>query len=424
MTDGVVIVGGGFAGFWAAAAARRVARGAATVTLISQHPVLEIRPRLYEADPESLGVEVRPLLRSIEVAFVGEQAVGIDLVGGAVNLASGARLGYGRLVVATGSRLQRPAIRGASSAYSIDTQKDAIAFDARLAKVAASVDRPTVAIVGAGFTGIELALELRDRLAAHGGEALAQRARIVLIGRAREVGRGLGPGPRPVIESALNQARIQRRLGVDVSAVGPNGVTFADGTTVLADAVVLTTGLVAAPFAGHVPGDRDVLGRVIVDRALRAPAAPDIFVAGDAAAADTGDGHVALQSCQHALQMGRFAGENAARDLIGLPTLRYAQLDYDTCLDLGRTGAVFTEGWDRRVVESGQIAKARKRRINRSVIYPPSESSPEMLLAMSSTDPARQRCHAPIVSCHATTLSEGPTGSVVRHVAIDRTASR
>src|SRR5213076_764307 len=108
------------------------------------------------------------------------------------------------------------------------------------------------------------------------------------------------------------------------------------------DAVVLTTGMAAAGFAQNVPGERDELGRIVVDPSLRAPAAPDAFVAGDAAAADGGDGHPILQSCQHALQLGRFAGENAARDLAGLPTIPYEQPPYVTCLDLGRYGAVFT----------------------------------------------------------------------------------
>ncbi len=95
------------------------------------------------------------------------------------------------------------------------------------------------------------------------------------------------------------------------------------------------------------------LGRVVVDTALRAPAAPEVFVAGDAAAADTGDGHRTLQSCQHAGQLGRVAGENAARDLLGLPPVPYTQLRYVTCLDLGRSGAVITQGWERRVEKTG-----------------------------------------------------------------------
>ncbi|HEX7081613.1 MAG TPA: FAD-dependent oxidoreductase [Gammaproteobacteria bacterium] len=389
-SNGILIVGGGFAGFWSALAARRVIDGRAPVTLLSREPVLQMRPRLYEADPERLGVDLRPLLHRVGVRFVAGEAADLDPSARTVTLASGERLGYARLVVATGSRMRRPDVPGAASAFSVDTQAEAIAFDRRLAEIAATVPSPTVGVVGAGFTGIELALELRDRLRAHGAEEAAERLRIVLIDRAPVVGPELGAGPRSAIEAALTEARIELRLDAAVQALSANRVELRDGAAVTADAVVLATGLEAAPFASRIPGERDERGRVVVDRALRAPAVPDVFVTGDAAAADTGDGHRTLQSCQHALQLGRFAGENAARDLLGLPTLDYVQRRYVTCLDLGRSGAVRTEGWERIVRQTGAEAKAAKRRINRELIYPPADAPGDALLAMSSTDLAAQ----------------------------------
>jgi NADH dehydrogenase len=181
-------------------------------------------------------------------------------------------------------------------------------------------------------------------------------------------------------------AGIELRLGADVRALAKDRVSFADGSVVHADAVVLSTGMVASPFAAQVPGERDRLGRVVVDSGLRARAAPDVFVAGDAAAADPGDGHRALQSCQHAGQLGRVAGENAARDLLGLPLVPYSQLRYVTCLDLGRSGAVITQSWERHVEKTGAEGKAVKRWINTQLIYPPTDGPADALLAASSTD--------------------------------------
>jgi NADH dehydrogenase len=74
-----------------------------------------------------------------------------------------------------------------------------------------------------------------------------------------------------------------------------------------------------------------------------------------------------------------------------MPTIPYVQPRYITCLDLGRSGAVWTEGWDRAVKQTGPEAKSLKQRINRVVIYPPACASAERLLALSSTDPADQR---------------------------------
>lgn len=386
MPDSILIVGGGFAGFWAAIAARRVAGSQAAVSLVSPKPVLEMRPRLYEAQPEMLSVPLLPLLRKVGVTFLHGEAVGLDTSAKAVTLAGGERLAYGRLVVATGSRMRRPAVTGAEAAFSVDTQAEAIAFDRRLADIVREVSAPTIAVVGAGFTGIELALELRDRLVAHAGDGVAERLRIILIDRAETVGHELGPGPRVEIEAALAAAGVELRLGATVRALAADHLIFDDGSELHADAVVLATGMVAAPFAGRIPGDRDKFGRVVVDIALRAPAAPGVFVAGDAATADTGDGHRTLQSCQHALQLGRVAGENAARDLLGLPTVPYTQLRYVTCLDLGRSGAVITRGWERRVEKTGGEAKAVKRLINTQIIYPPADVTAEELLASSSTD--------------------------------------
>jgi NADH dehydrogenase len=382
----ILIIGSGFAGFWAAVAARRVAGSRAEVVLASPEPVLEVRPRLYEPRPETLAVDLLPLLRKIDVAFVRGEAIGLHADAKAVTFASGDRLAYSRLVVATGSRMSRPPVPGAEAAFSVDNQTEAIAFDRRLSEIARDVAEPTISVVGAGFAGIELALELRDRLTAHGADRAAERLRIVLIDRADTIGPELGPGPRQVIEEAIAADRVEMRLGATVQALAADRVSFADGSVVDADAVVLATGMAASSFAAQVPGERDRLGRVIVASDLRAPGAPDVFVAGDAATADTGDGHRTLQSCQHAGQLGCFAGENAARDLLGLPLMPYKQLRYVTCLDLGRSGAVITEGWERRVEKTGSEGKAVKRLVNTQLIYPPADDTAEALLAASSTD--------------------------------------
>lgn len=383
-TGRILVIGSGFAGFWAALAAKRFAGDRADVTLLSPEPVLQIRPRLYEARPETLGVDLLPLLAKVAVDFARGEAARLDPKSKTVTLADGEQLSYDRLIVATGSRMRRPPVPGAETSYSVDSQAEAIAFDTRLAEIARKGTVPTIAVVGAGFTGIELVLELRDRLLIHGGAEAAERARIVLIDRADVVGPELGPGPRPVIEEALREARVELYLDAQISELAADRIAFADGTSLAVDAVALATGMAAAPFTAQIPGERDRLGRILVDSSLRAPEAPEIFVAGDAAAADTGDGHKALQSCQHAGQLGRVAGENAARDLLGEASTPYRQLQYLTCLDLGRSGAVVTQGWDRRIERIGEEGKALKRFINTRLIYPPAGGSVEALFAGSN----------------------------------------
>lgn len=391
MTAPLLVVGAGFAGFWAAVAASRVLDGAAPVTLVAPSPVLQLRPRLYEARPETLGLDLRPLLAQVGVGYTAAKAIGIDAAASQLLLADDQRLPFTRLVVATGSVMRRPPIPGADLALSIDTQAEAIAVDQRLRALALADGvkgsaPPRIVVVGAGFTGLELVLALRDRLDAHRPGA-GDRAQLTLVDCGAWPGQALGEGPRAAIDDALAAAAVHLRMGAAVAAITPDGLTLAGGEAIAADMVLLSTGMVAAGFSRHVPGTHDAIGRVQVDADLRAPAAPAIFVTGDAAAADTGDGHLALQSCQHALQLGRVAGENAALDLLGHPTRAYAQPRYVTCLDLGRSGAVFTEGWDRVLVDAGAAMGRRKRYINEVVIYPPAGADRATLLAASRTSP-------------------------------------
>ena len=77
-----------------------------------------------------------------------------------------------------------------------------------------------------------------------------------------------------------------------------------------------------------------------------------------------------VMSCQHARPMGRIAGHNVVCDRgeADAPA-RYRRLR--EILDLGAWGAVYTEGWDRRVAVTGAAAKRTKRLINCERIYPP-----------------------------------------------------
>ncbi len=118
-----------------------------------------------------------------------------------------------------------------------------------------------------------------------------------------------------------------------------------------------------------------------MDEALRVRGVADVYATGDIARAYADDDRLALMSCQHALTMGRFAGYNAARDLLGLPLRAYRQPRYVTCLDLGPWGAVFTTGWYRQVEMARGEAKQLKRQINSQRIYPPTGDRAAILAA-------------------------------------------
>lgn len=394
MSKKVLIVGAGFAGVWGALAAARLldqqGKTAADVevTLISPKPALDIRPRLYEPSPQDLSAPLLPLLEAIGVRFVEGSVEEIRTSAKQVDVraADGSKLTlpYDRLLLTSGSKLFRPPVPGLSEhAFSVDQVEDAVELDkhlARLAALPASPARNTVVVVGGGFTGLELATELPQRLR----EVLGADAKIsvVLVDRAAEVGAGLGANPRPAIADALGSLGVVFRGGSGVAAIDATGVVTAAGTRIDAGTVVWTGGMRASSLTAQVSSTLDPLGRVEVTPDLRVVGTDHVFAAGDVALARTDDqGNYALMSCQHAIFMGRFGGHNAVADLLGLPTLEYRQIFYATCLDLGEWGAVYTEGWDRQVKLIGAEGKERKRSINTAWIYPPAPSRAEALAA-------------------------------------------
>ncbi|WP_327147821.1 NAD(P)/FAD-dependent oxidoreductase [Nocardia sp. NBC_01329] len=398
---GTVVLGGGFAGVWSAAAAIRLARAAGrelTVTLIDPGDDLVIRPRLYQAEPSRMRVSLDRILGPAGVRRIAATATGIDTGRRTVTVTARdghrSEIDWERLIIATGSRLQPPTVPGAELLHNVDTITAATKLDAhlhRLPDLPPGEGRFTAVVVGAGFTGLEIATELVDRLAALPRDP-GEQVRVVLVERSAAVGPELGPGPRPQIIEALTTLGVEQRLGVSLAAADAEGVTLSDGSRLAARTVIWTAGVRASPLTAELPVERDRLGRLAVDTELQVIGAPGVYAAGDTAAAAAEPGHQVLQCCQHALQLGKFAGHNAAADLLGLPAVPFTAAPYVTCLDLGSAGALFTNGWDRRIVSTGDIAKARKRNVNELWIYPPTDDPDELLRQADYRFSVRQIC--------------------------------
>jgi NADH:ubiquinone reductase (H+-translocating) len=399
----IIIIGGGFAGMYAALSAARlreiqgVSPEQLEIALVAPEPVLVVRPRLYEPKPETLSAPLLDVLKAIDVAYVQGSAEAINTEAQTVEIATAKdatkgtrkKLSYDRLVVATGSRLFRPNIPGlAEHGFSVDSLDEAVALDRHLhglAKRPAVNGRDTVVVAGGGFTGIEAATEMPARLREILGTNA--RTRIIIVERNNAIAPDMGEGARPIIEEALRKVGVETRLGAGVASLDKSGVTLSDGERIETETVIWAAGMRAAPLTGQIPAGRDNFGRLLVDRDLRVPGVAGVFATGDAArAACDDDGNHALMSCQHATRMGAFAGNNAAAELLGVPTRPYHQKAYVTCLDLGEAGALFTRGWERKVEMVGDVAKKTKQEINTVWIYPPKA---ERAAALASADPER-----------------------------------
>jgi NADH dehydrogenase len=373
----VVVVGGGFAGLWAAAAAARrldEAGGPAadvSITLVNRDPWHVIRVRAYEQDLSDTRIALADVLDPIGVELVVGEVSAIDAGARVVRIGPDRTLSYDRLVLAPGSQLQMPDIPGlASHAFSVDTYLEAERLNRHLVDLPhrpASPGHDTVLVVGAGLTGIEAACEMPEKLKRAGMRG----GRVIIADHRSRVGSDMGEEARPVIETALHEMGIESRTGIKVEEADAGGVTLAGGERIATETLVWAGGMRANPLAAMLPVERDRLGRLPVDEYMRVKGVAGVFAAGDVAAAVLDGTHTSVMSCQHGRPMGRFAGTNAAADLLGLDMLPLRIEHYVTCLDLGPWGALYTEGWDRRLAASGAEAKKIKQTINCVRIYPP-----------------------------------------------------
>jgi NADH dehydrogenase len=397
MSKRILVIGAGFAGMWSALSAARLidqhGRTDIEVVLIAPEPHLHVRPRLYEENAAGMKAPLLDIFASTGVRFIQGTVERIHVERNEVDMVDAqgmpSMLNYDRLVLAAGSRLFRPQIPGlAEHTFSVDQVDEAAALEAHIKRLAAqpeSVARNTVVVAGGGFTGIETAAEMPARLRAALGENA--NVRVVIVERNEEIGPDLGAGPRPVIVEALESLGVEWRLGAAVTSVDAGGLTTSNGERVESSTVIWTAGARASALTAQIPAERDALGRLHVDRNLRVLGFDTVYATGDVAYAATDDeGNHAAMSCQHAMALGRSAGNNVAADLLGDAPLPYSQPKYVTCLDLGPWGAVYTEGWEREVKMSGAQAKALKTQINSEWIYPPSAERAE---AFAAADPRR-----------------------------------
>jgi NADH:quinone reductase (non-electrogenic) len=400
----IVVLGAGFAGLWAAIAAarKRDEIGAAgrdiEILVVDRNPYHNIRVRNYEVDLSEVALPLSLLLDPVGVDHRLGGVEAIDVAKGSVTVAAnGVRdvVAYDRLVLALGSEVPRPEIPGlAQYAFDVDTYAAAIRLENHLASLGRSASAPgrtAVVVVGAGFTGIEVAAEMPDRLARAG---IASGRRIILVDPNPVVGATIGDRARPVINEALSALGVETRLGVRVDAIDAAGVLLSSGEIIPTQTVVWCAGMRASPLAATLPVERDRLGRILVDPFMRVAELAHVFAAGDVASSVVDGLHPTVMSCQFARPMGRFAGNNVVADLLGQPMLPLRIDWYVTVLDLGGWGALYTEGWDREVRLTGQVAKATKQTINHKRIYPPLTGNRHDLFAAAAptvqSPPARK----------------------------------
>lgn len=352
----VVIVGGGFAGIYAARALKRTK---VRITLIDRKNHHLFQPMLYQVataglNPADITAPIRSIVRrqkNVEV-LLGE-VVAVDVGARTLRLADGTSLAYDYLLLCTGARHSYFGHASwEASAPGLKSLEDALEIRRRILTAFEQAEREpdpvkrhahlTFVIVGGGPTGVEMAgavAEIRSFALRRDFRHIDPRDATVML---------LEGGPRilPSYPESLSAEakRELRALGVDVRTetfvtdIEPGAVQAA-GWTIPTNTVIWAAGNAASPLLRTLGTPLDNQGRAVVQADCSIPGHPEVLVLGDAAAF-MADGTTLPGTCPVAIQMGRYAARVIKGDLAGQPREPFDYWDKGQLAVIGRGHAV------------------------------------------------------------------------------------
>ncbi|MCC8193524.1 MAG: NAD(P)/FAD-dependent oxidoreductase [Deltaproteobacteria bacterium] len=358
----VVIVGAGFAGLWAARRlAKRDAARRVDVTLIDRNNYHTFPPLLYqvaaaELEPESIVYPIRGIFRKMpNVNTVMTEATGVDARNRLV-LTDGSPIPYDHLILAPGSRTAFFGTPGAGeNAFGLKSVEEAVSLRShilacfeRAAMEGDAIPESllTVAVVGAGATGLEYAGALAElvsgplaldfpRLAKH-------KARVILLDAAPDVLMPFPPRLREYARQRLVKMGVDVRTNAQVAEVKPDAIILKDGTSIPACTIVWSAGVM-----GHELGHEGAftLGRgerIVVTPTLQIVDRPEIHVAGDTGL--PGLEKIPPMVAPNAIQQGVHVARNILRILDGEAPEEFVYKDKGSMVTIGRSAAVAAIG--------------------------------------------------------------------------------
>jgi NADH:quinone reductase (non-electrogenic) len=372
----IVVAGAGYAGLHVALRLTVKLRNHPQVelTLVDRHDyhqVLTELPRVAGGTraADAVRIPIQDMLAT-RVRFVQTQIDGFDLSGRRL-LTGGGPIGWGRLVLALGSRPNDFAIPGLAqrtlSLYSAsDAERVWAAASKALTAAAAATDPKqqrrlaTVVIGGGGATGVELAGELAEVLPklAKGHGLAPDRPAVQLIEAGPTILAGSSPQLIDKATKILSDLRVHVRTNATIAAATEEGFQLTDGQLVEGGVFVWAGGLKAPELVADSGLPTGHNGRVKVDQYLRVLDHPRIYVAGDlASVVDPDTGHVLPPLAQVALEEGETVARNLDAELNGRPLEAFTFHDKGFVVSVGtRRGVADIAG----ITSGGHVAHLLK----------------------------------------------------------------
>jgi demethylphylloquinone reductase len=341
----ICILGGGFGGLYTALRLTQMNwPQKPEITLVDQRDRFVFAPLLYElltGELESWEVapEYSTLLANTGIRFQQQAVKAIDLDAKTVKFGDDTTLTYDRIVLAMGGETPMDMVDGAAEhAIPFRNVTDATRVAERLRQLEESdAEKIRVAIVGGGYSGVELACKLADRL--------GDRGRLRIVERADKI---LATSPdfnRETAEQALSARSVWRDLNTNVTHISADSMTlqFQDRSqTIPVDLVLWTVGNRIVPLIQDLPIGRNSRGQIVVTSAMQVESHPEIFALGDLAECHDESGQLVPATAQGAFQQADYAGWNVWASLTDRPLLPFRYQALGEMMTLGTDNATLS----------------------------------------------------------------------------------
>ena len=361
------MLGGGFGGLDVARSIGRSgdARRHWDTSLIDKENFFQFNPLLPAiavgaVETRHIVYPLRTMAAHRRIRFLKNKATQIDLERRRVTLHNGLEEEYDTLVIGVGSVTNFYGVPGAAEhCLQFKTIVDAMTLRARVVELFEMAEQAetkaqrrrllSLAIVGGGVTGVEVAAELTDMvrdslLPKYPGIDRSDISLTVVEGGDRLVSAARPPHSR-YIQRFLERRGVRVVLDTRVVRVEPRCLHLARGETIDAFTILWTAGVCPPPLVQKLPLGHAPDGRVLVDDRLRAldPSGrpvESVYVIGDCAAARRADGGYQPALAQTAIAMGQYVGERLARRARGRESGPFTFHDVGYIISLGKHSSV------------------------------------------------------------------------------------
>ncbi|MFM6025211.1 MAG: NAD(P)/FAD-dependent oxidoreductase [Dolichospermum sp.] len=346
-TTKICILGGGFGGLYTALRLSQLpweSTPKPEIILVDQSDRFVFSPLLYELLTRELQTwEIAPpyseLLQGTSIQFYQSTVSAIDINQQTVQLANKSELNYDRLVLALGGETPLDLVPGATDyAYPFRTITDAYRLEERLRILEAkNPEKIRVAIVGGGYSGVELACKLADRI--------GQKGRFRLIEVGDQILRTSPEFNREAAKKALDSKGVFIDLETKVVAIDKDSISLeykSQVDTIPVDLVIWTVGTKVSPVVKSLPLKQNQRGQITTTPQLQVLEHPDIFALGDLADCLDAEGKQVPATAQVAFQQADYTAWNIWATITNRPLLPFRYQPLGEMMALGIDNATLT----------------------------------------------------------------------------------